>query len=453
MSSSVSAAVAPGGLFVQNAINEIRHDARCILPTAPLWFHILSKRSHRATSASASLRACTVLNRSQVEPVPHWRQRTIHLALKTYGAINIMKQNSSVQSRFKLPVSLLAGCLAISVSSAALGQAGSQQNQQRQSNYPATQSQANQPGEEKTFEGKLVPLFSALKGDSATGSTGLQRPSTQPGVGTQPRTGTQPDTRTQPGVGSQQPGTGAQPDTRTQPDVGSQQSGTRTQPDTRTQPGIGSQQSGTRTQPDIGTRPGASTQPGLGEQHSTLGMSHMGQPLALIADSSAMSQSQIGATRSTTPEEGRLSTPDRTSPSTSPSVTSPGTTPSAQRYAQSSEGKGDIYVLVFDPSDPESRSAYMMAQTIAGSSSQTGSTIGRSSIGTTPSSTDSPDADRQQVRDQTSRSITGTSTSSGEEVKVTGRVIERDGIQAIAVQRVERKHDSSPSALPSSRVN
>jgi hypothetical protein len=132
-----------------------------------------------------------------------------------------------------------------------------------------------------------------------------------------------------------------------------------------------------------------------------------------------------------------------------------------------------VYVLVFDPADQESRTAYLMAQAIVRAET-TGSTdaIGTQggSLGTPgpartsttpetpanrPDSTATPGAsgaNRENERGQnTQRSATPHSSEAlsgmGERVKVTGRVIEREGVQAIAVQRVERQHGDSTAAV------
>jgi hypothetical protein len=314
-----------------------------------------------------------------------------------------MKYKSKIRT---LPA-MLAGCMAMAVGTTALGQADARPSQDRQTSYPRTHDQAGQ----KTFEGKLVPLFEALsKGESMSRSEGL-RPSTQPGTSTQAGVGAQS------GIGT--PGIGTQPTPGAQPGTGAQ-TGTAGQP-------------GARTQPDSTTQPDSST------QGSALGMAQLTQPLALVCDSE--SKTETGTTGVRTPGAGQSSTPGASQSQTSRDTER---TPGTASYGSSSE-KGAIYVLVFDPADPQGRSAYMMAQAIARAGSA-GSTIGSPSIGGTPGTPRSTATDRQQVRDPATSSID--SASSSEEVKVTGRVIEREGIQAIAVQSIERK--SGSSSLPSS---
>jgi hypothetical protein len=110
--------------------------------------------------------------------------------------------------------------------------------------------------------------------------------------------------------------------------------------------------------------------------------------------------------------------------------------------------QGEIYVLVFDPDDPQSRSAYQMAQRIAKSQSRSegsiraGSTSG--GVSTRDSSTSADD------RDRVSREASTIGATHGEQVKITGRLIERGGLQAIAVQKVEPKSGSF-SSYPSSQ--
>jgi hypothetical protein len=426
-----------------------------------------------------------------------------------------MKSTTTVRTKFALPASLLAGCMAMAVSTVALGQAGQHQQTQpgTQPGYPSTGDRIGQllgQQDEQTFEGKLVPLFTALQGESATGTREFQqRQDTQPGISTQPRTGpeprisaqpgfgTQPDTQrdTQTGVGTQQrridpgtqpttgtePGSGIQPGTtppRTgvQPGVGTQQQrdtqtgiGTQQQRDTQTgigtqqqrdtQTGIGTQQQrdtqtgiGTQQQRDTqyGTQqPGVGTRPGIGtqrdtdtqwQQDRTVGMSsQVTQPLALIV--SSRDQRGMGAQQQTTlPGTGRVSTPDRTTGDTADTQQRP-------QYGAGMAQDGEIYILVFDPADHESRSAYMQAQSIA---RETGGLVGTPTIGATEGTT-TPAADRQPVRDQLDRSLHR--ATDGEQVRVTGRVINHGGIRAIAVRQVERKHEheTSPSASPTPR--
>jgi hypothetical protein len=127
-----------------------------------------------------------------------------------------------------------------------------------------------------------------------------------------------------------------------------------------------------------------------------------------------------------------------------------------------------MYILVFDPSDRESRSAYQMAQSIARSATA-GSTGGYrtqetrdplSSTGTRQSPTGqrdlqptsgtpgaTPGTDRQQDSQRDLTRPSDKSSGTGENVKITGRVIQSNGVQAIAVQKVERQHSGSTASV------
>jgi hypothetical protein len=399
-----------------------------------------------------------------------------------------MKSTTTVRTKFALPASLLAGCMAMAVSTVALGQAGQHQQTQpgTQPGYPTTGDRIGQllgQQDEQTFEGKLVPLFTALQGESATGTREFQqRQDTQPGISTQPRTGpeprisaqpgfgTQPDTQrdTQTGVGTQRridPGT--QPTTGTEPGSGIQP-GT-TPPRTGVQPGVGTQQQrdtqtgiGTQQQRDtqtgIGTQQQRDTQFGTQQQRDTQfgtqqwGAGQIAQPLALKVTSRG--QGGMDTQQTTLPGTGRVSTPDRTQPQSQQLGTQQqqqtpqyGTQQQAQQYGTRMDQDGEIYILVFDPADHESRSAYMQAQSIA---REAGGLAGTPSIGATEGTT-TPAADRQPVRDHLDRSMDR--ATDGEQVRVTGRVIQHGGIRAIAVRQVERKHehDTSPSISPTPR--
>jgi hypothetical protein len=325
--------------------------------------------------------------------------------------------------------------MAVALSTAALGQAGARATDHQsldRTSTPGTQDQQDQ----QTFEGKLVPLFEALNGSSTSDSSSAwsgstQDRSTQPG---QSRTSTQPGqigTTTQPSPTgtTRQPG---QPGSTTQPG----QIGSTTQPGqigSTTQPGqVGSTQPG---------QPG-SRQLGLNESPATIGVTS--QPLALVSATKATSDH--GATESPySSGAGRPSTPDRDTPSTTPGLGSSSTT--EHRSTGMSDGK--LYVLVFDPEDPQSQSAYMLAQSIARSqqSGMSDSIHTSGTIGTTPSIAEGTSAANRQSdssRDDATHWDHQKKSDQGEKVKVTGRVIEKDGIQAIAVTRVERQQATTP---------
>jgi hypothetical protein len=90
----------------------------------------------------------------------------------------------------------------------------------------------------------------------------------------------------------------------------------------------------------------------------------------------------------------------------------------------------------------------MMAQAIAQSRTRADTSIGAPGTRGTPriSSPDTSASERQHDPASTSMN----DSAHGEQVKVTGRIIEREGVQAIAVYKVERQSDTSPSSSPSS---
>jgi hypothetical protein len=289
------------------------------------------------------------------------------------------------------------------LSTVAIGQANPPDRDRPPGDRPASDRLTNpNPNEtmdqdHQTFEGQIKPLFDVLSKDSTTGS----RP--QPGSLTQPGSANQPG-RVNPSGNPNQPGVNPQDQTSAS-----------------------------------GNRP-----LGAGINPSPVPGSAMTQPLALICESDSTSKLETSSTRAST-GEGRPST----------AVTSPQHTTST-----TDAGQGEVYVLVFDPADPQSRTAYQMAQSIAGSQHRSGTVPETSgSIRTTPSST-TPGAPGASATDKAQRDqqpgqqpgVTGqprstdypsTGMDKGSKVKITGRVIERDGIQAIAVHRVERQHDDA----------
>jgi hypothetical protein len=120
--------------------------------------------------------------------------------------------------------------------------------------------------------------------------------------------------------------------------------------------------------------------------------------------------------------------------------------------------QGKIYVLVFDPSDPESRSAYLTAQSIAQSQHRAAGSIGAPGERGTPNRPQAGGSEGTSDRLRSSDSVLASSLTSpssqridsinykSDQVKITGRVIEREGVAAIAVQSVEPKSGLSASA-------
>lgn len=199
----------------------------------------------------------------------------------------------------------------------------------------------------------------------------------------------------------------------------------------------------------------------------------MSQPLALITGDSGESSRAIERSRSS--GEGRSSTPPTASTLTG---TSQRSTTTGSAGASGTAEAGDLYVLVFDPSDAESRAAYQMAQSIARSTTAGANGAYRtqgtrdplSSQGTTgtrqspagprelqttpgtPGATPGTD-DRQQDRQRDLTRPSDTTSGSSEKVKITGRLIESHGMLAIAVQKVERQHGGSTASVSTSGGN
>jgi hypothetical protein len=320
-------------------------------------------------------------------------------------------KNIKIPRRNRLSASLLAGCMAAAVGMTAVAETGAQ--------------------ELKVVEGKLVPLFHAISGqhDAQQPQRDQQRLGTSPGQQSPDRTlPGQPTDYTdelRPGTGS---GTGT--------GIGGQTPGTRTgigtgAPGTGT--GVGTQEpdtTGIRTpQPDTRTGGIGTQQPGF-ETTGSLGAMQMTGPLALIADSTPRTI-QDTAAGSELPGTGRPSTPERTE--TSPTLGE------RVRGILGGSGEGDIYVLVFDPSDPQGQSAYQRAQSMAQGAAmprgmkqpwdteQTQRPLGQTQ------GLDS-ETDRERVRDEQQYGHAQEQT-----VRVTGRVMERDGLHVIAVHSVEPK--------------
>ena len=293
-----------------------------------------------------------------------------------------MERKISIPSRFTLSAAVLAGCASLAVSVMVFGQADSRNPQERQPASQPGSPSMESQADHKTIEGKLVSLFDALAGPSA--------------------------------------------------DHGSDMPGKSEEPATSRQPGFS-------TQPGSPTQPGSLTQPGSSTAQFGAGMSPVAQPLALISDSGSTSpESTLGAPSTT--GAGRPSTPGRNLPEDRPSP------PTAEGDSSQSMDQGELYVLVFDPADPQSRSAYLMAQAIAQSRSRADTSIGAPGARGTPrtSSPDTSATERQPDHDRTSTSMSD--STHGEQVRVTGRIIEREGVQAIAVHKVERQSDASPSS-------
>jgi hypothetical protein len=320
-----------------------------------------------------------------------------------------MKRTHSA-THFSWKAFVLSGGTALVLSTVAIGQANPPDRDRPLSDRPASDRPINpnpnaMDQDHQTFEGQIKPLFDVLSNESATAPSSLQ-----------------PGSRPQPG-GLTQPGSADQPG-RVNPPGSPNQPGVKPQDQTSA--------SGNRALGAGGINP--SPVPG----------SAMTQPLALICASDSKPETSSSSARAST-GEGRPST----------AVTSPQRTTST-----TATGEGEVYVLVFDPADPQSRTAYQMAQSIAGSQHRSGTVPETSgSIRTTPSST-TPGAPGASATDKAQRDqqpgqqpgvtgqprstdYTSTGMDKGSKVKITGRVIERDGIQAIAVHRVERQHDDA----------
>ncbi len=138
-------------------------------------------------------------------------------------------------------------------------------------------------------------------------------------------------------------------------------------------------------------------------------------------------------------------------------------------------GSGEAYLLVFDPQNASSRSAFIMAQSLAGGAhgawGALSTTEGQNrSSSSTSTSTDSTDRNRSTTgttttgtSSSTGTSTTGTGTSVGADrhsqgagtyasanrVRVTGTLMQRGGIQAIQVADVSKATGSSSTSSSS----
>ena len=226
-------------------------------------------------------------------------------------------------------------------------------------------------------------------------------------------------------------------------------------------------------------------QPGTtaGQPSANLGLSaigRQGEPLVLIVEStesagastgaSATSSSTSTSTSATKPNynpSSKTTLPGTAASTSSTSATPAGTsnvglqatddnkpvtgTGAAGTTASSSRGMGmehmnamagEAFLLVFDPANPQSRSAYQTAQSIAqatvsplGSQSAAGQTAGQSS---------SQSRDRLQVRE----SVTGHGVNASigsEKVQVTGKIMRRGEMKAIEVTSASRANEANES--------
>ncbi len=166
-----------------------------------------------------------------------------------------------------------------------------------------------------------------------------------------------------------------------------------------------------------------------------------GQPLAFIAEG-AGSSSRSATSSSTTSSSS-------TSPSTSSSSEPRSTTTSLTGTS------GDVYVLVFDPNNESSRTAFARAQWMVSGGARS----------TAYSSTTSPsdrlnvsgreDQDRSSTtsanhtdREHSSSSpaasaYTGSHWMGGKQVKITGKVLDRAGVKALEIASIE---DATPAS-------
>lgn len=107
----------------------------------------------------------------------------------------------------------------------------------------------------------------------------------------------------------------------------------------------------------------------------------------------------------------------------------------------------EFYLLTFNPDDPASKMAYQDAVKIAQGNRPSAwtSNAGRENESTT--SAEHSQSDRQQVRgerESTSGSSQRESATQGEKVEVTGKILKKGDIQAIAVSHVQ-KGSSNPA--------
>lgn len=173
----------------------------------------------------------------------------------------------------------------------------------------------------------------------------------------------------------------------------------------------------------------------------TLSATAPDQPLALISDSRSAAYHRPGLEGTGAP--GR-SARDRTPAQLGQEgvATPPAHAGTMGRSGRTySAGQGEAYVLVFDPNDAQSRAAYQVAQTMSQPAAGMASERLRQ-----PKDTAGATGDRAYVResDQGASALAGTSVS-GQQVKVTGRLLQQQGLQAIVVQKVERSTETSPS--------
>jgi hypothetical protein len=104
----------------------------------------------------------------------------------------------------------------------------------------------------------------------------------------------------------------------------------------------------------------------------------------------------------------------------------------------------EFHILVFDPADPSSQRAYAQAQQMASSKmGTTGAAAGTSPQVSATTPADSDDKDREYVRDPAQPAepcqLKPDQKSAGDKasVSITGRLVERDGVQAIVITSVE----------------
>jgi hypothetical protein len=137
-------------------------------------------------------------------------------------------------------------------------------------------------------------------------------------------------------------------------------------------------------------------------------------------------------------------------------------------YSSLQGASGDVYVLVFDPQDASSRAAFTKAQWMAsgrsgGISSTTSDRLPVRGPGETDPNRSSIDRERDPSRTDTTRTdpsrieqsdLTGSTTASrtyssahsiGKKVKVTGKILNKGGIQAIEVASIEDATGASES--------
>lgn len=269
-----------------------------------------------------------------------------------------------------------------------------------------------QQGSKQTLRGHIMPLQQYLSQGAES-----QRDLSQ---GVRPGTATLPGTVNQPGSANRQPGVAGQPGTSTQAGNQPRVGGTGVT-DQNPRPGgvAGGVNDASRTTPQTGTLFG-----GVDNQIMVLiATGHSDKPASAADPNRAQA------------------TPTRPEAYTSGQNTS----------SLAGQRQGQAYILICDPKDHASLA------TLAGYASDRAGNVDRSSTTPTPILEQNADQDRQQVRDEVRSNDRPLGLGEREkdpagnqgtqawsqgmkhgEVKVTGKVMERGGLQAIQVASIEK---------------